>query len=192
MQCKKSLPEDYKEIFSVHLQKDKKIAIVINALAIIIAGALFVLAHFFVVPIRSLFDMSLGIGSYFLRFAVLLVGMILYMILHEAVHGITMKCFGAQKIQYGFTGLYAYAGCNEYFKKGSYIVIALAPVVIWGVVLAVVCCFVSPTWFWVAYMIQIMNLSGAAGDFYVTARFCRFPSDILVQDTGVSMTVYSK
>ena len=43
-----------------------------------------------------------------------------------------------------------------------------------------------------AYAVEIINLSGAAGDYYVTCRFCRLPADILVQDAGVSMTVYAR
>jgi len=68
----------------------------------------------------------------------------------------------------------------------------LAPVVFWGIVLAVINVLVPLEWFWVVYFIQIINLSGAAGDLYVTVKFSRLPSDILVQDYGVGMTVYSR
>lgn len=47
-------------------------------------------------------------------------------------------------------------------------------------------------WFWVVYLIQMMNISGAAGDLYVSASFSKLPKDILINDTGVSMTIYSK
>jgi len=43
----------------------------------------------------------------------------------------------------------------------------------------------------VIFFLQITNISGAAGDIYVAAKFSRFPADILVKDTGVDMTVYS-
>lgn len=69
---------------------------------------------------------------------------------------------------------------------------ALAPVVFWGVVIAAINAFVPEGWFWVVYMIQVTNLSGAAGDLYVTVKFSRFPNDILIKDHGVGMTVYSK
>lgn len=48
------------------------------------------------------------------------------------------------------------------------------------------------TWFWVIYFIQIMNISGAAGDLYVTYRFSKLSKDILINDTGIAMTIYSK
>ncbi len=55
-----------------------------------------------------------------------------------------------------------------------------------------ICAIVPDEWFWIAYIIQIANISGAAGDLYVTARFTRLPKDILVRDSGVAMEVYSK
>ena len=39
---------------------------------------------------------------------------------------------------------------------------------------------------------QIVNISGAMGDFFVTVRFSALPAHILVFDRGVGMTVYSK
>ena len=135
--------------------------------------------------------MSQGYGAYFLRFGVLMAAIVVYMVLHELVHGITMKMCGTKKIKYGFTGVYAFAGSNDYYDKRSYIVIALAPIVVWGVVLLVLNLLVPVQWFWIVYWVQVSNISGAAGDLYVTYRFSRLPQDILVQDYGVGMTVYS-
>ena len=185
------LPEGYEEILSIDLQKDKKLALLVNGLAILIAVPLAVIG-LLIVPVSVLFDMSAGFGRYCLRFAALLVGVIVYMVLHELVHGIFMKRFSGVKPRYGFPGLYAYAGSDAYFGKRHYIIIALAPVVVWGLVLLLLNAVVSPEWFWVVYFIQIGNLSGAAGDLYVTYKFRQLPEDILVRDTGVAMTVYSK
>lgn len=185
------LPEGYKEIYSVDLQKDKKAALLVNVIGVIIMLVMGVPMHF-VVPVTKLFDMSAGLGAYFLRFGALIVLMVAYMILHELVHGVAMKLCGTKKVKYGFTGMYAFAGSEDYYSKKPYIFIALAPVVLWGVVLAVINPFVPEQWFWVVYFIQIFNISGAAGDFFVTAKFSRMPKDILIHDSGVGMTVYSK
>lgn len=191
MKAVTSLPAGYKEIYSIDLQKDKKVALVVNLIALVISILLIVSAHF-LVPITALFDMEAGLGNYIIRFLTLIVLLIVYMVLHELVHGIAMKICGTQKVKYGFTGVYAFAGSDDYYNKSAYIFIALAPVVLWGIVLAVIIPFVSTTWFWVIYFIQVMNISGAAGDLFVTVRFSRFPKDILVRDTGVGMTVYSQ
>ncbi len=191
MRSVENLPEGYKEMYSIDLQKNKKLAVIVNVLAIVIAVVLAVPMHF-VVPISSLFDMSAGFGRYMLRFGSLLLLSVAYIILHELVHGVAMKMCGTKKVKYGFTGMYAYAGSTDYYFKKPYIFIALAPVVLWGVVLAVVNIFVPNDWFWVVYFIQLYNLSGAAGDFFVTFKFSKMPKDILIKDHGVGMTVYSK
>lgn len=191
MKAVEALPEGYREIYSVDLQKNKKLAFWVNALSLLIAALLAIPMHF-VVPISTFFSMEDGIGSYFIRIVAVAVLMVLYIVLHELVHGVAMKMCGTKKVKYGFTGLYAFAGSDDFYGKKAYIFIALAPVVLWGIVLAVVNPFVPIEWFWVVYWIQISNLSGAAGDFFVTAKFSKMPDDILVRDHGVGMKVFSK
>ena len=183
------LPEDYGEIYSLNLQKDKRTAIIVNLLALAIAAVMAVSMNFFV-PVTSFFDMSGGIVRYFLRLAALIVLMVLYMVLHELVHGIAMKLCGTKRVKYGFTGLYAFAGSEDYYDKKSYIFIALAPIVLWGSVLAAVNFFVPTEWLWIVYMIQLINISGAAGDLFAAVKFSRMPKNILIQDSGVSMRVF--
>lgn len=185
-----TLPEGYKEILSIDLQKDKKLMFLVNGVAVVIAVIMAIFAHFSV-PITTLFDMSQGFAVYFARLFVLMIGSVLYIILHELVHGITMKLCGTKKVKYGFKGVYAFAGSEDYYDKKSYLTIALAPVVLWGLFLTILSFLVPTQWFWVVYFIQISNISGAAGDMYVTARFRKLPDDILVKDYGVGMTVYS-
>lgn len=52
--------------------------------------------------------------------------------------------------------------------------------------------FTQGIWFWTVYLIQVMNLSGATGDYYVATKMLRLSKDILVQDTGIHMTVYER
>lgn len=188
-----TLPEGYKEFYSIDLQKNKKIALFLNILALVIAAVLIVPMHF-VVPITTLYDSNSGFNDsgYLTRLIAMLGSMVVYMVLHELVHGIAMRHCGTKKVKYGFTGLYAFAGSDDYYDKSAYIFIALAPIVFWGIVIAIITPFVSQSWFWVVYMIQVLNISGAAGDLYVTVKFSRFPKDVLIKDYGVGMTVYSK
>ena len=186
-----NLPDDYREIYSIDLQKDKKMSVIVNGLAIVIA-ALLAIPMNFVVPFYTMFNLENGTKDMLIKYGVLIALMITYMILHEIVHGIAMRICGTKKVKYGFTGLYAFAGSKDFYDIKSYIFIALAPVVLWGVILGVVNLFVPIGWFWVVYLIQIVNLSGAAGDLFVTIKFSRLPKDILIQDYGVGMKVFSK
>lgn len=77
-------------------------------------------------------------------------------------------------------------------NKSGYLTVALAPILTFGVLFAAILPLVPQGWFWVVYLLQVINLSGAAGDLFVTVRFARLPKDIAVRDCGVSMTVYSK
>ncbi len=191
MRAYKELPNGFEEIEKVDLKSNKKQAAIVNIAAIVIAAAMILIAHFFIVPITEFFDMDSGIGAYMVRISVFLASMVLYIILHELVHGIAMKICGTRKVKYGFTGMYAFACSDDHYDRSAYIFIALAPIVLWGIVLAVLNLFVSEQWFWAVYYLQVMNISGAAGDMYVTFKFLMLPKDILIKDHGVGMTVYS-
>ncbi len=191
MKSYSSLPEGYSQCMKLDLQNDKRTALLVNAACIFIMAVMLALGHL-VYPLDAFLFSKDSVGLMLLRFLIILAGNIAYIVLHEAIHGIFMKLFSDVKVNYGFTGMYAFAGSSAYFTKMPYIVIALSPIVIFGVLFAVLCFIVPPTWFWVPYFLQIMNVSGAAGDLYVTYKFTKLPSDILVNDTGVCMTVYSK
>ena len=186
------LPEGYREYYSVDLQKDKKTALFVNVLSAILALIVGIPMHLYY-PIWYLFDFSEDAGPYLARMAALIILIFAYICLHELTHAAVMKYYGAKKVRFGFTGLYAYAGSLEdYFSKIPYIHTALAPVVVWGIVFLILSFLVRGPWLWVIFFLQLMNVSGAAGDLFVAFKFLRFPDDILVRDTGIDMTVYSR
>jgi Protein of unknown function (DUF3267). len=184
------LPEGYSEIKRVNLQKDKKLAIILNVGALIIAVALFIVGGIFVPFSFEISEENLLVSL--LKLFGVLVAIVLYLVAHEMVHGIFIKKYSGKKAKYGFTGFYAYAGSDAYFKRPQYIIIALAPVVIFGVIFLLLNIFLPKEYFWPIYFIQIMNLSGAIGDFYITFLVNRLPADILTKDEGFSMIIYSK
>lgn len=73
------LPENYREIFSVNLQKNKKIAVLINVLAVLIAIAMAIPMHFYI-PITTLFSFENGIKAYFIRILAFFLLIIVYML----------------------------------------------------------------------------------------------------------------
>lgn len=189
MKACKTLPEGYREIYSVDMDGDKKVALKINGLALLIAAAM-AAVMVPLVPVSTLFTDTSGELSV-IKPIVLMAGLIAYIILHEAVHGVAMKCCGCGRVRFGFKGSYAFAMTDDYIPRRPYLIIALAPIVVWGIVLAVVNFLVPRDWVWVVYLIQISNISGAAGDLFISFKLRKLPSDLLVKDEGVSMTVYS-
>lgn len=186
------LPDGYELIETLNLQQDNKEAMRVNVLALILA----VLCYFVgrtKMSIGEFFVLAGSLGTGLLRLFLALAGVVAYMFLHEWVHGIFIRLFGKVKPKYGFDGIYAYAGTDQaWFDRRSYLVIALAPVVVWGIVLAALAYIVPDGWFWTIFFVQLVNISGAAGDFYVTWKMFHMPADVLVQDTGTAMEFFGK
>lgn len=191
MKAVKSLPENYERAFSVDVEKDKRTALIVNGISLGIFVIMASIMCIFVKPFQLV--MPQGDESYFsgiLRAGVLFVLLLLYIVLHELTHGVMMRALGASKVNFGFTGLYTYAGSDGYFDKKSFIIIALSPIVIWGVVLAVINILVPYNWIWTVYFIQIVNVAGASSDFYITAKLLLTKKPVLVRDEGVGMSVF--
>ena len=185
MNCTQRLPEGYRSVLTVDLQQDKRLSKLVNGLAAGAALALMLLGML-LVPLRELF----AAGALPVLAASL--GGMVYVVLHELTHAAVMKAYGAKKLRFGFTGVYAFAGSEEdYFGRTAYRRIALAPMLVWGLLLGLACLLVPRSWFWPVWFWELLNLSGSAGDLYVTWRLRRLPGDILVKDTGVNMEVFS-
>lgn len=179
------LPQGYEEAGRIDLQKDKKTAVLVNAMALVLAAATAAVGMV-IHPLR--FELN-GL----LPLLVLVLGTIALFVVHELIHGIFMKRYSGQKPKYGFTGLYAYCGCESaYFDRRSYMVIAWSPVVVIGIVLLLLNVLCPQEWFWGVYLFQIINISGAAGDCYVSFLMQKQHHSVLIRDTGVHMTYYIK
>ena len=177
------LPDGYHKTLEINLQKDKKTAMHVQVgggiamLVILLLGLL-------IVPIRVM-------KGQILPWLVLLAGYIAYIVLHELTHAAVIKLAGGKKVEFGFPGMYAYAGSHEdYFSQKAHRIIALTPLLVWGIVFGVLAFVLPQEWFWVVWFLQAGNIGGSWGDLYVTAKLARMPHSILILDTGVDMTVY--
>lgn len=181
------LPAGYNEIARIDLLSNRRQLLLINSLALLLLVVM-IAAALMARGVNFHFD---SIGALLLKIVVLAAAMVVYMVLHELAHGVFIKKYSGRRAAYGVGIGYAYAGSEAYFNKKSYIIIALAPVVIWGLVLLALNLLLPSFWFWVVYGVQILNISGAAGDYYVTYKMLQMPPDILVQDSGTSMIIYA-
>ncbi len=182
-----TLPNGYREVRRVDLMRNRKEAVIVNLLALLITGALAVLGFVFCPPFV---EITIGIHT-IINMVIWMIGIIAYMIFHELIHGVFMKTFSGKKPHYGFTGLYAYAGSDAFFARKQYLVIAFAPVVILGLVIRVLTIGFYEAAVCDLYLLHVVNLSGAAGDFYVGFLIARAGDDVIVQDMGTDMSFYS-
>ena len=192
MTCFHILPNEYSEIKRVSFTKDKKLYKYINLAATAAAVFLVLIMRIFV-PFDFVTPSSSGeVEMIFIKCGVLGVCAFAYVILHEAVHGIFIRIISGKWGKFGFRSGFAYASSEAMFGRYEYIAIALAPIVIWGIVLGIVNMLVPTGWFWVIYVVQIINLSGAVGDIYVTYTVLKLPKESLFKDDGLDITVYAK
>ena len=187
-----SLPLGYSCFAKTDLRRNPKFAFVINLAALLIGVGMFIIMNKFV-PARTYYDPTIGkIGNNF-RKIVLITALVLYIVVHELTHGLAMKYVGAKHVHFGFTGLYAYASCNDFIAKKDYIVIALAPLALWGAVFLLGCLLTNQTWLMLLfYWLQTVNVAGAAGDVFIALKMRNYPQDTLVQDEGTTMCFFSK
>lgn len=186
------LPDEYHEIRKVDLKGNKKEFIFVNLVALLIIIIMTIIGNTFM-PLFDVISTLIRIRYYaFLVLLMALLSIVAYVVSHEAVHGIFIKKYSGEKAKYGFDGAFAFAKSDYYFNKKEYIIIALSPIIIWGVLLTIINVIVPYDWFWFVYFIQMTNISGAAGDLYVSLLVRKLPADVMIHDIGVSMTIYSK
>ena len=189
--AKETLPEGYAESEKVDLVRNKKQMLLVNGLALALAVCMALLGML-IAPEghTAFFDLKNHAWATAFKCLITVAGLIVYLIGHEAVHGVFMWHYSHVKPNFGLSFTYAYAGSECYFGKKAYLMIALAPLVLWGFALFIAALLVPAGWFWAVWAIQLMNVSGAAGDLFVFTHMLRKPETILVQDTGTAMTVY--
>lgn len=181
------VPEGYQKIGVIDLDSKKSPEKrKVNLLAMILAVALAMLGY----QLRG-FDAAASalLGKAWVLMALMGV-LFAYMLLHEVAHGIFIRKFTGEKPVYGMKSIYLYAGSVEYIERKSYVIIALAPAVIFGVIFAVLACVLPKEWFWLAHIAQIANIAGSAGDFYCAYRVLRMKKNVLIQDLGTGMKLY--
>lgn len=177
------LPITYKLSHKINLKNDKKISLLIQVIFILIALVMVGLAIVLDFPIKSEMKTITKI--------IMTMGLvIIYMALHELTHGIFMQILSKKKPNYAFRFPYLTTGSLSYFNKTSFFMIALAPVIIWGIILLIAVLFVPNTLFLSLYVVLGLNFAGSAGDYAQIYHLSKLPNDVLLQDDGHETKVF--
>jgi len=185
-----SIPDDYQEILHWKLTEKPIQVIVLQIVGIIL----------FVIFGLILFRIAIGVGKLpshlplgLSEIGILMLGSLLTLILHELLHGMAMRMFGA-KPKYGillkqlmfYTTTLGYA-----YRRDQYLAIALAPLVVLSVVVILGMGLLSGT-FWVALLALCgaINASGAIGDIWMSLIVLRYPRAAYVVDERDGIRVF--
>ena len=180
----------YKECTKIDLVKNKKEALLVNIYGIIIMVVMAVFIPLLIMGGIIEFNLE---TTFPLFFIVLLISLILYIPLHEIVHGIVLKKYTDEKLSFGWKLVYAYCGSKEaVVDRKEYYAVALAPLFVFSVVF-ISLMVLNPSLSFVWYVMEIMNVSGSVGDIYVSIKLRKEKSrDILITDSGTDMSFWSR
>ena len=184
----KTLPAGYRIAGIMDFTRNRRQMLVVSVSALA-AAVIMIVCGLLVHPIVPAFRVMVDRWYLWPALAAMLAA---YVPLHELTHGAFMYALSGVRPVYGLKLPYAYAGSSAFFDRKSHIVTALAPVVIWGIILQGLCAALPEYWFWPIWAVQISNVSGSTGDIYCVLHLARLPGEILIRDTGTRMTIYKK
>jgi hypothetical protein len=197
----RTLPEGYDLFRTLDLIKDRKLLLILSVASLglflaIWAGVVWLMQ-------RLRLDFAAGFASFEITLSaiggvllplLLLVGVISAMvILHEAIHGVCFWLFTGGRVKFAFKGAYAYAAAPDwYLEKLPYMVVSLAPLVLITIVGLMALVWAPANWVAPLMLLIAMNASGAVGDMFVFYLLARMPGDMLVQDFGEGMMLFTR
>ena len=190
----RELPEGYGQVYHINA-KDKKIGIVLNLIALAILVAVMLIAAIPVMLTDGV-DFSVRPIPLLVGYAVFFVSMILYIVLHEAVHGIAFKSLTGERLTFGLSWSCAFCGVPHiYTYRKTALISVIAPFAVFTLLMLpilVMLYFVSPLYFLIVAFIFGLHAGGCSGDLYVlyllTVKFK--DKKVLMRDTGPEQIFY--
>lgn len=151
-----------------------------------LAAVLALVGHLFV-PISRLYDVG-GIGQFVLRAVLIAAAAVLYYCVYELVRSRVCEKLTGRKTKITLRKYWLNSSSESIFTLKGYLLYSLAPVAIIGIVLLILNIALPDQFFWQVYIIQIINIAGATGDFYAAYRLVREKKPLAVTDDGEKIT----
>lgn len=185
----KELPSGYTEALVVDA-KNKATAVIMNVVALAVTAVIIAVAVIIIRPVGFLENYSIVRNLFFL-FA-----LVIYIVLHEVVHGIAYKLLTGQKLTFGLTLSVAYCGVPDiYVYRTAALIAVLAPFCVFTVVFGAGLLLIGDMWdkLYTAVLFGL-HIGGCVGDLYAAALYLFKLRDplTLMRDTGPKQTFYTK
>ncbi|MHA2787570.1 DUF3267 domain-containing protein [Corynebacterium sp. S7] len=177
----RQLPANYVLDSSINIQKDDKTKIQGGFIAIALVA--FAIALLFDLPINSGWNTALVV-------VVTIIAVLIYLALHEATHGIVAKWLTKTPSSYSFSFPFLRTSNAGFLSRKDLAVVALAPVVLWGIVLLMALLFVPEDFRMTFYILLALNFAGSSGDYIEASTALKQPKSALMRDNGNELEVY--
>lgn len=127
-----------------------------------------------------------------LKIVYIVLSCIIYIIFHELTHILFMKLFSKDKILFHFKIPYLAVGSEFYFNRIQFIVIALAPMVLFAIIIFVFFNILPKNYTFLLSVIMTLNFAGSSGDILQIIIISKIKKDIKIQDDGKCTKIYIK
>ena len=184
------LPENYKLDKTIDMKKmSTNIFLnVLNILFVIISLLILIPLKFKEIKFDNLIELSIVMF-------IVLIGFIIYIVLHELTHGLFYKIFTKQKLTFGVSLTYAYCGVpNIYVRKKEAIIACLSPLIIFSIIFLTLIFILPPNYINLSIIILFsFYFGGCSGDIYLALiLLIKYDKDTYIKDTGPTQYIYKK
>lgn len=190
------LPQGYREVMVVDAKDNKKVAVAFTVFSFVLGAIAFI-------PIllnlngsfRSVINGE-NSKTVFITYLVAVAAFIIYLILHELVHGAAYKALTHQKLTFGLTLTVAFCGVPDVYTSRRTALIALAaPFVTFTVIFIPLIIWlhsVNQLFYLFAGILFALHFGGCIGDLYMMYILLFKYKDprTLMNDTGPKQTIY--
>lgn len=189
----RELPSNYKKVKHIDAT-NAKFGLIFNLIAIIILF-LTIGIGLLILHVNKI-NFTFNLMEDFLVFAITMVILFVYIVLHELVHGIAYKALTKEKLTFGLSWSCAFCGVPSlYIYKKAALIALLAPFITFTVIflpISIWLYFVNPIYFLASLFVLGMHIGGCSGDLYVTFLLIIKYKDknVLVNDTGPAQSFY--
>ena len=187
-------PDNATLFYSFNLLKNKRAFWLLQipaTLGFFIFGFLFLRWTFWLRP-GFLHTISTGVVVTLLDLLFLSMGFVVFIVLHELVHGVFFWIYSRSRPRFGLRGGYAFAAApGWFFPRRQYLVIALAPLVLLSI-LGMLLVAVVPAGALAAILFgMVANAAGAVGDMWIACMVVRERRNIVIEDVGDGFNFYA-
>lgn len=187
----KELPAGYRQALHINA-KNASFGIIFNLIAFAVLAAVMVVA---VLTLR-LGDKPSSFTISPAHLFVACLAMIVYMVLHELVHGAAYKAKTGEKLTFGMSWSCAFCGVPHIFTyRNTAIIAVLAPFALFTLIfipILIITYHLSPVYYLVSALLFGLHFGGCSGDLYVLylLTFKFKDKKTLMRDTGPEQFFY--
>jgi hypothetical protein len=191
----RALPDGYEAIYHLTIT-DPKLLLRLNLIALI---PLFLSVVFFfawgnvAAQLRAAWFPQIAASTFEVPWLIgVVLAIVLVLPLHELIHGIAIQLTG-HKPRYGMklsSGVLYATAEGALFRKGEYIIVALAPLVVISLLAMGLMIVVPPGISFYVSLAAVMNAGGAVGDLWFVWVLRRFTAGVLIRDEADGFTVF--